>query len=146
MRPRRRVLTWRTVGPIVPLVLLLTVAAGVWYWLEGDRDLSAEALRALVAGNTVDGLWGEAELPYRHYAGPQGDGSTLVDGAAALDDTWRIDDAGAYCARLGGAAPACYRARAHDDRYLWVDAAKKLGYPFRVLPGRQLEDSASSSN
>lgn len=146
MRPRRKALTWRTVGPIVPVVLVLTVAAGAWYWVESSADLSADELRALVVGNTVDGLWGEPELPYRHYAAPDGAGLTARDGAAPESDAWWIDADGAFCAQLGGAEPGCYQARLQNDVYFWVDAAQGLGYPFRVLPGRQLEKSAIPSN
>ena len=145
MRPRKNV-TWRTVGPIVPLVLALTVGAAVWYWLERKSDLSAEALRALVVGNTVEGLWGKDEVPYRHYVGPEGAGETERNGAAPEEDPWRIEANGAYCARLGGEQPGCYRARLQNDVYFWVDASTSLGYPFRVLPGRQLETAASTIN
>ncbi|MGF1607936.1 MAG: hypothetical protein ACFCUQ_00975 [Kiloniellales bacterium] len=135
-------MTWQAVGPIVPVVLLLTVAAGVWYWLERSADLSGEELRALVVDNTIDGVWGKPEVPYRHYAAPDGAGLTTRDGAAAEADVWRIDADGAYCARLGGAEQGCYRARLQDEVYFWVDEAKSLGYPFHVLPGRQLDDAA----
>jgi len=133
----KKSVTWRTVGPIIPVVLLLTAVAAVWYAFDRPSDLPPDELRSLIVGNTLDGLWGEAEVPYRQYVAGDGTTRTLLQGDLQAG-TWSIDEDGAYCAVLPGGEEGCYRARRQNDVYFWVDAEKSLGYPFRVLPGEQL--------
>ena len=142
MSGRRKAVTWRTVGPIVPVVLVLTAAAAIWYLLDEPPDLPGEELQALIVGNTLDGLWGEAEMPYRQYVSDDGTTRTLLDGDLQ-SGTWSIDDAGAYCAVMPSGEEGCYRARRQESVFFWVDAEKGLGYPFRVLPGEQLAPEAA---
>lgn len=145
MRPRRKAVTWRSVGPIIPVVVVATIVAFVWYMIERPTELAEDELRTLLAGNTIEGVWGEVNQPYRQYVDPAGTTLTSVGGGATQAGSWRIGDGDAYCADLVGQGEACYPARVQDDGYLWVDEAKSLGYPFRVLPGQQIEDAAGAS-
>lgn len=137
MSGRRKMVTWRTVGPIVPVVVVLTVAAAIWYAFDKPPDLPGEELQTLIVGNTLDGLWGEGEVPYRQYVADDGTTRMLLNGNLSTG-TWSIDEQGAYCAVLPTGEAGCYRARQQNGIYFWIDAEKSLGYPFRVLPGEQL--------
>ena len=138
----RQSVNWRAVGPIVPIVVVLTVAVSVWYVFDEPLDLPGDELEALIVGNTLDGLWGEAEVPYRQYVAGDGTTRMLLDGDLSTG-TWALDEDGAYCAVLPAGEAGCYRARRQNGFYFWVDAEKSLGYPFRILPGEQLEPEAA---
>lgn len=130
-------MTWRSMLPVVAVVVVLTVAAGLWHLLDGPADLDAADLRATVIGNTLDGLWGAEDEPYKQYVAD--DGSTLriaVDGSERVGG-WRIEDDGLFCVAWSDGDETCNKARPQDDFFLWIDAEKSLGYPFRVLPGDQ---------
>ena len=138
----RQSISWGAVGPIVPVVAVLTIAVTIGYLLDEPPELAGEELKALIVGNTVQGHWGQDQVPYRQYVGSDGTTRTALDGDL-LPGTWRIDQEGAYCAVLPTGEPGCYRARLQNDVYFWVDAENSLGYPFSVLPGEQLKPGAT---
>ena len=138
MRPKAKYVTWRSVTPIVLLVGALTVLAAIWYFLDEPVDLPSPTVKEMLSGNTVDGLWGEDNAPYRQYFAADGATLRVEQGSAPREGSWRVAEDGAACFAWGEGEEGCYRVRPKDDFFLWVDAARSLGYPFRLLEGKQL--------
>lgn len=146
MRPRgfRRATTWKTVSPIVAAVALATLAAGAWRLLETSADLDADSLRATVAGNTLDGLWGARDEPYKQFVGTDGNTRQVAADGSERAGRWRIEPDGRFCVAWSDGGERCNKARAQEDFFLWIDSENSLGYPFRVLPGAQLTATGST--
>ena len=127
---RRTAATARLV--IFLLVCLAVVPAAAAYEMTGAE------IKAALAGNTTDGVWGEALTPYRQYFGANG-GTIYVEqgGAPSEGRWWTTDDA--YCSTWGPfSTPSCYKVRREDETLYWVVPGSGKTYPSTVLPGRQL--------
>jgi len=139
MRPRRKVVTWRAVAPIVALVGVATIAALVWYVLDDPPSLAAAEVRSLLIGNTIEGTQGEGGARYRQYNAPDGTMLFAVEGAALRPGRWRLGADGAFCTDWDDGQQSCFRIGRRDGVHYWIDAARGLGYPFEILQGRRVD-------
>ena len=101
-------------------------------------DMTGAEIEAALAGNTTDGVWGEALTPYRQYFGVDG-GTTYVEhgGPPSEGRWWTTGDA--YCSTWGPiSTPSCYQVRREGETLPWVVPGSGKTYPSTVLPGRQL--------
>ena len=146
MRPRRKVVTWRSMAPIVLVVGVLTVGVSAWYIMSRPATLEAAALREMLGGNTIEGRWGTDNIVYRQYFAPDGAALYAEDGAIVKRGVWQVQDDGYTCAAWAQDDERCYQAMLKDDVLYWIDAENNLGYPFEVLPGEQLGTDTNSDS
>ncbi len=144
MRPKKKVVTWQAIAPIVIVVPLLLAGALVWNWLAGPDSLPAAAVEQAIAGNTVHGGWGEEGTAYRQYFAVGGETLLAAEGAPPRRGRWRIEADGRVCSEIAGEAERCNLVGEMDQGLYWIDAEQGVGYPFNIMPGEQLGAAAAA--
>ena len=127
-------LTAATARLVIILLVGLAAAPAV------AAEMTGAEIEAALAGNTTDGVWGEALTPYRQYFGANG-GTTYVErgGQPSEGRWWKTDDA--YCSTWGPfSTPSCYKLLREGETLLWVVPGSGKTYPSTVLPGHRLEE------
>ncbi len=126
----------RPIAAIAQLAILLFV--GLAAVPAVAAEMTGAEIEEALAGNTTDGVWGEASTPYRQYFGANG-GTTFVERGRPPSEGrwWTTGDA--YCSTWGPiSTPSCYQVRREGETLLWVVPGSGKTYPSTVLPGRRL--------
>ena len=99
-------MTWVRVG--VAICVLYVLVAGPVTANEteaSETEVSGEALRDLLTGNSIDGMWGDTH--YIQYFSDTGRTLYKADGSPGDWGTWRINDSGYYCSTWRGGDENC---------------------------------------
>ena len=125
----------RTAATAQIVVILLM---GVAMPASSAEEMTGAEIKVALAGDTTDGVWGEALTPYRQYFGANGATTYVEQGGAPSEGRWwtTVD---AYCSTWGPlSTPNCYQLRREGETLHWVVPDSGKTYPSTVLPGRQL--------
>ena len=146
MRSLRRSVTWKSLTPVVAVMAPVTIAALFWYQHTRPAALSEAEVRDLLAGNTIEGGWGQEGSGYRQYFAPDGLTLYAADEKAMVQGTWTTDGDGAVCTRFEDPDAVCFQVgRQNDGMLYWIDARRGRGYPFAVRSGKRLAPATSGT-
>ena len=105
--------------------------------LSAPNSIRQEKFEALLAGNSIVGVWDAAE--YRQYFDMNGSTTYAERGGAPSRGYWRIDDGGRYCSSWPRrATETCYVIERDGEVLLWHVSVDEVVYRSTVVAGPQL--------
>ncbi len=115
---------------------LLFFYAGMLYVVANAQGvtMSADEFNQLLSGNTMKGVWGEAN--YQQYFDPNGQTTYQEEGKPETFGTWRIADNGQFCSIWPPSKDEfCYDVLKDGETLLWADGRGNT-YPATVEQGK----------
>ena len=130
----RRAMDWRSLTPVVVLVLVALAGVGVWHYLQRPAPLPAAEVASLVQGKTAAGQWPQGTRYLLYFAPERGVVYREAE-QEARQGTWRVEPGGALCVALES-GEACYGVARESGSLVWILPGSGRTYPFSLRDGR----------
>lgn len=125
---------WRSLTPVVLLVLAALGAVGLWHYLQRPAPLPAAEVESLLAGKTAVGKWPQGSR-YLLYFAPDRSALYREPEQETRQGNWRVESTGALCLVLTG-AEVCYGVAQEAGNPVWIHPQSGRTFAFSLREGR----------
>jgi hypothetical protein len=130
----RRTIDWRSLTPVVLVVLVLLGGVWVWHYLQQPEPLPAAEVESLLQDKTAVGKWPQGS-PYLAYFAPDRSLAYREPEREGQQGLWRVEANGALCLVLD-TAEACYGVAREAGSLVWIQPGSGRTFAFSLREGR----------